>query len=67
MPRPVDPNKEAARIVMAATGRQDEVPKDLEAAWQAWTARIHTCDEQTKTLLRAAFEAGAEAEGRAHT
>lgn len=59
-----DPSKEAARIVRETTGRPDELPKDLEAAWEAWASHIHSCDERTKTLLRAAFEAGAEAGSR---
>jgi hypothetical protein len=60
VPKP-DPNEEAARILREVTSRQDELPAGLEAAWQAWSARIHSCDERTKTLLRAAFEAGVEA------
>ncbi len=65
MSRPLDPNKEAARIVRETTGRPDELPKDLEAAWKAWSSRIHACDERTMTLMRAAFEAGIDAGKRA--
>jgi hypothetical protein len=65
MPRKPDPNAEAARIVRAATGKTDELPKDLESAWRAWSSHIHQCDERTRTLMRAAFEAGAEAARRA--
>ena len=64
MPRKADPNEEAARVVRAATGKPDELPNGLEAAWEAWSSHIHQCDERTKTLLRAAFEAGAEAASR---
>lgn len=63
MPRELDRNEEAARVVLAATGKADELPRDLEAAWAAWSARIHACDERTMTLLKAAFEAGASAAG----
>lgn len=55
-----DPNQEAARLVDRATrGAPEEMPADLEAAWEAWSGRIQGCDERTMTLLRAAFEAGA--------
>ncbi|MEO6709836.1 MAG: hypothetical protein ABI054_06495 [Planctomycetota bacterium] len=65
MGRPVDPNKEAARVVRAATGKPDQLPNDVEAAWEAWSSHIHACDERTMTLLRAAFEAGVDAGRRA--
>src|SRR5687768_12124014 len=61
MPRKPDPNEEAARIVRMTTGQADELPADLEAAWLAWSSCIHSCDERTRTLLRAAFEAVAQA------
>ena len=64
--RQPDPSEEAARIVRATTGKSDELPRELEAAWEAWASHIHSCDERTKTLLRAAFEAGADAERRSH-
>ncbi len=63
--RETDPNEEAARVVRAATGKPEPLPADLEAAWEAWSRSIHSCDERTRTLLRAAFEAGAEAAQRA--
>ncbi len=59
-PKP-DPNEETARIVPATTGRPDDLPADAEAAWEALIARIHSCDDRTRTLLRAAFEAGVDA------
>lgn len=59
--RKPDPNEEAARIVSLATGKPDELPANVEAVWDGWAARIHACDERTKTLARAAFEVGVEA------
>lgn len=59
--RKPDPNQEAARIVRATGAREDATSVDLDAAWAAWEARIQTSDERTRTLLRAAFEAGYEA------
>lgn len=59
--REPDPNEEAARIVARSMGGADEMPPDLEAAWQAWSAHMQGCDERTITLLRAASKAGAEA------
>ena len=61
-PRDVDPTTEAARIMREVAAKHtDDLPKDLEAAWDAWSRSIHTCDARTRTLLREAFEAGAEA------
>lgn len=60
MARQPDPNEQAARVVRAATGKPEPLPADLEAAWEAWASHIHSCDERTKTLLRAAFEAGVD-------
>lgn len=58
-----DPNSNAARIVREATTRaaDDTLPNDVEAAWGAWISHIQNIDERTKTLLRAAFEAGYDA------
>lgn len=57
-----DPNENAARIVRDATKAQDApLPPDLEAAWREWSKGIKDVDERAWTLLRAAFEAGAEA------
>ena len=56
-----DPNTEAARIVRKATDEGNELPADLEEAWAAWIKGIQGIDERMRTLLRAAFEAGAEA------
>lgn len=53
-----DPNVEAARIVGQSAAGQDPLPGDLEAAWAEWSGRIHKVDDRTRTLLRAAFEAG---------
>jgi len=59
-----DPNQEAARIVRDTTRDDDALPPDVEAAWREWIGRIQGVDERTRTLLRAAFEAGAEASRR---
>lgn len=56
-----DPNENAARITRKATGHEDRLPPDLEAAWAEWSKGIKNVDERGWTLLRAAFEAGAEA------
>ncbi|MCB9899126.1 MAG: hypothetical protein H6825_14065 [Planctomycetes bacterium] len=60
-PSDEDENQEAARVVRDATGGDDALPADLEAAWKAWIAGIQDIDERTRTLLRAAFEVGADA------
>jgi|GEM_PF-2916361 len=62
--RTTDPNEAAASVVRAATGKPDELPETIEAAWNDWKARIHSCDERTKTLARAAFDVGVEAGAR---
>lgn len=56
-----DPNENAARIVRESTGADNALPPDLEAAWAEWSKGIKGVDERGWTLLRAAFEAGAEA------
>lgn len=59
---PTDENETAARIVRETTARHsDPLPADLEAAWAAWSAGVGRVDARTMALLRAAFEAGAEA------
>lgn len=59
-----DPNETAHRVAGKAT-KSDDLPADLEAAWEAWSKSIKGVDdERTWTLLRAAFEAGAEAQYR---
>lgn len=58
--RDADPNVTAARIVRESTA-DEPLPADLETAWTEWSRRIQGCDERTMTLLRAAFEAGADA------
>lgn len=64
-PRKRDDNQAAADTVRRTTSKKaDELPPDVEAAWQDWAGRIHGCDERTMTLLRAAFEAGADAARR---
>jgi len=61
-PKQPDPNQTAARILRETTAKHEQpLPADVEAAWQQWIAGIQKVDERAKTLLRAAFEAGAEA------
>ena len=54
-----DENEAAARVIREATKGSDELPETAEAAWADWARRIHGLDERTRTLCRAAFEAGA--------
>ena len=63
MSNETDANEDAARVVQASTA-DDALPADLEAAWEVWSKGIQQCDERTMTLLRAAFEAGADAAQR---
>ena len=65
MSKPTDPdaNQDAARVVRDATGDDAPLPADVEAAWAEWSKGIQGVDERTWTLLRAAFEAGADAGG----
>ncbi len=57
-----DANQDAAKIVRKSTeGEDTALPADLEAAWAEWSKGIKGVDERGWTLLRAAFEAGAEA------
>ena len=44
-----------------ATRHEDALPADLEAAWKSWSAGVGHVDARGMLLLRAAFEAGAEA------
>jgi hypothetical protein len=64
MARRPDPNEDAARVVKESTASADQLPAGLEAAWKDWSRRIQGCDERTMSLLRAAFEAGADAAKR---
>ena len=53
-----DSNANAARIVGESTKTTDTLPQDAEAAWLEWSSRVQNVDERTRSLLRAAFEAG---------
>ena len=55
-----NPNQDAAGMVAQATGQQNQLPTELEAAWAEWSKGIQKVDERGMTLLRAAFEAGWE-------
>jgi hypothetical protein len=60
--RKEDESQAAARIVQTVAVRHSEaLPADLEAAWEQWSKGIQNVDQRGRTLLRAAFEAGAEA------
>jgi hypothetical protein len=57
-----DDNQNAARIVREATAKHEEpLPADMEEAWAKWSAGVGDADSRMMSLLRAAFEAGAEA------
>lgn len=56
-----DVNQTAARIVRESTGPANDTPADVEKAWAEWSRQIKNVDERTMTLLKAAFEAGANA------
>lgn len=60
----LDPNEAAARVVRKVADAESPMPPDLEAAWAEWSKGIKGVDERGRTLLRAAFEAGAEAARR---
>jgi len=55
---PTDPNQAAADLVSRASGAEESLPADLEAAWEAWSKQIKNVDARGRELLRAAFEAG---------
>lgn len=57
-----DAAQTAASVVAETIKRHEQpLPADLEAAWAQWAAGIANADPRMLTLLRAAFEAGAEA------
>jgi hypothetical protein len=57
-----DANQAAARVVKQTAKRHSEsLPADLEAAWEQWSRGVGKVDARGMALLRAAFEAGAEA------
>ena len=57
-----DRNQIAAQVVAQTIAKySDPLPAGLEAAWKAWSAGVGKVDARTMALLRAAFEAGAEA------
>jgi hypothetical protein len=57
-----DANQIATRVVAETIAKHsDALPADLESAWQAWSAGVGNVDGRTMLLLKAAFEAGAEA------
>lgn len=61
-PQSEDASQAAARVVRESTARHEQpLPADLEAAWKQWSAAIQKVDARGMVLLRAAFEAGAEA------
>jgi hypothetical protein len=63
--RPTDPNQIASKVVGETIAKNSDVlPADLEAAWKAWSAGVGRVDARGMLLLKAAFEAGAEAASR---
>jgi hypothetical protein len=57
-----DSSQAAARVVAETVARHSEpLPTDLEAAWKQWSAGVGRVDDRAMALLRAAFEAGADA------
>jgi hypothetical protein len=60
-----DENQAAARIVASTTAKSEKpLAADLQAAWDEWSRGIGKVDQRGMILLRAAFEAGAEAAKR---
>jgi hypothetical protein len=58
----LDNIQKTVKALEAFVARHEQpLPADLEAAWEQWIAGIQKVDTRAKTLLRAAFEAGAEA------
>jgi thiamine kinase-like enzyme len=58
----LDANQSAALAVFQIIAKHEKpLPADLEAAWAQWSAGVGRVDTRTMTLMRAAFEAGAEA------
>jgi hypothetical protein len=63
-PKP-DFNQIAVQAVKrVADLHEAKLPADVEAAWEAWIKGIQKIDDRIRTLLRAAFEVGAEAATR---
>jgi hypothetical protein len=57
-----DASQAAARVMKEVAKRHERpLPADLQEAWKAWSASIQKVDARGRVLLRAAFEAGAEA------
>jgi len=62
MPKSEDMNQSAARVVKESTSKHEHpLPADLETAWLEWSRGVQKVDARAMALLRAAFEAGAEA------
>jgi hypothetical protein len=63
-----DLNQTAARVAGETAARSEEIalPRDVEAAWEAWSRGVGKVDSRTMALLRAAFEVGVEAARRQH-
>jgi hypothetical protein len=60
-----DANQAAARVVKQSTSKHEKpLPTDLEAAWVEWSRGVQKVDARAMALLRAAFEAGADAAKR---
>ena len=58
----LDANQIASTVVGQTIAKHsDTLPANLEAAWEAWSQGVGNVDARTMILLRAAFDAGAEA------
>jgi hypothetical protein len=58
----MDEVQAAKRVVEQATAKHaPPLPAGLEEAWKVWSAGVAKVDARGMALLRAAFEAGAEA------
>jgi hypothetical protein len=60
--RKTDVNVSAARAVAKTIAKHEKpLPADFEAAWEEWSSAVKNVDARGMALLRAAFEAGADA------
>jgi len=61
----LDANQSAAHAIANTIAKHEKpLPADFEAAWVEWSRGIAKVDARGMALLRAAFEAGAEAAKR---
>ena len=53
-----DPNVNAARIVRDSTRGEDQLPANVEAAWEAWSAHIQNVDECAQDVASGGVRGG---------